>query len=279
MAGSMSDISLTTGMRRNLVSLQDTLGLLNRTQDRLASGKRVMTSVDDPVNYFAAQQHLSRAGDLALRKDGMAEGINTATAASKAIDAILGMVEQAKGIANSALATQDTLSRAQYATQFDTIMSQIVSLASDAGYKGSNLLASTTTLTVKFNEAGTAKLDIAGFEARTVANLSMSFAAQVSNWATTANAVMETTLTHITTATENLRTQAKSLSGSLNVITSRQDFTKGMIDTLKAGADNLTLADMNEESANMLMLQTRQSLGITSLSLASQAAQSIMRLF
>ncbi|TAN45962.1 MAG: flagellin, partial [Nitrospirae bacterium] len=50
-------------------------------------------------------------------------------------------------------------------------------------------------------------------------------------------------------------------------------------DTLKTGADNLTLADMNEEGANMLMLQTRQSLGITSLSLASQAAQSVLRMF
>ncbi len=65
----------------------------------------------------------------------------------------------------------------------------------------------------------------------------------------------------------------------MNVITTRQDFTKDMIDTLKTGADNLTLADMNEESANMLMLQTRQSLGTTSLGIASQAAQSILRLF
>jgi len=52
-----------------------------------------------------------------------------------------------------------------------------------------------------------------------------------------------------------------------------------MINTLKTGADGLTLADMNEEGANMLMLQTQQNLGITSLSMASQSAQSVMRLF
>jgi flagellin-like hook-associated protein FlgL len=52
-----------------------------------------------------------------------------------------------------------------------------------------------------------------------------------------------------------------------------------MINTLNDGADNLTLADMNEEGANMLMLQTRQSLGTTSLSMASQSAQSVLRLF
>ena len=62
-------------------------------------------------------------------------------------------------------------------------------------------------------------------------------------------------------------------------ITIRQDFTTNMINTLKDGAANLTEADMNEEGANMLMLQTRQALGTTSLSLASQAAQSVLRLF
>jgi len=65
----------------------------------------------------------------------------------------------------------------------------------------------------------------------------------------------------------------------MSIVTIRQDFTTGMIATLQTGADNLTLADMNEEGANMLMLQTRQSLGTTALSLASQAAQSVLRLF
>jgi flagellin len=52
-----------------------------------------------------------------------------------------------------------------------------------------------------------------------------------------------------------------------------------MIATLTKGADNLTLADMNEEGANMLMLQTRQALGISALGLSAQAAQSVLKLF
>jgi flagellin-like hook-associated protein FlgL len=52
-----------------------------------------------------------------------------------------------------------------------------------------------------------------------------------------------------------------------------------MISTLTGGADKLTLADMNEEGANLLMLQTRQALSTTALSLSSQAAQSVLRLF
>ena len=52
-----------------------------------------------------------------------------------------------------------------------------------------------------------------------------------------------------------------------------------MINVLESGANNLVNADMNEEGANMLMLQTRQALGTSSLSIASQAAQSVLRLF
>jgi flagellin len=76
-----------------------------------------------------------------------------------------------------------------------------------------------------------------------------------------------------------VRTAAKTLSNHLSTITTRQEFTTKMINTLEDGAANLVNADLNEEGANMLMLQTRQSLGTTSLSLASQAAQSVMRLF
>ena len=69
------------------------------------------------------------------------------------------------------------------------------------------------------------------------------------------------------------------MSNNLAIVNTRLDFTTNMINTLQKGADNLTLADMNEEGANLLMLQTRQALGTTALSLASQAAQSVLRLF
>ena len=69
------------------------------------------------------------------------------------------------------------------------------------------------------------------------------------------------------------------LGSYYNIVLTRQDFTENLINVLEEGADKLTLADMNEESANMLALQTRQQLAINSLSLASQAAQGILRLF
>ncbi|MGQ9687052.1 MAG: flagellin, partial [Thiobacillaceae bacterium] len=83
----------------------------------------------------------------------------------------------------------------------------------------------------------------------------------------------------ITSAISTLQARASQLASNLSIINARLDFTKNMVNTLKEGADKLTLADTNEEGANMLALQTRQQLGVTSLSLASQAAQSVLRLF
>ena len=80
-------------------------------------------------------------------------------------------------------------------------------------------------------------------------------------------------------ALTSLRSQAQSFGSNISTVQIRKDFTKAMINTLQTGADNLTLADTNEEAANMLALQTRQQLSQTALSLASQADQAVLRLF
>lgn len=76
-----------------------------------------------------------------------------------------------------------------------------------------------------------------------------------------------------------MRSNSTVLANNINILTTRLDFTDNIINTLQTGAENLILADMNEEAANLLMLQTRQSLATTSLSLGTQAAQAVMRLF
>ena len=97
------------------------------------------------------------------------------------------------------------------------------------------------------------------------------------SWATTADITAAST--NLKTALTTLRSQAQSLSSNLSTVQIRQDFTKAMINTLNSGADSLTLADSNEEGANLLALQTRQQLSTTALSLASQADQNVLRLF
>jgi flagellin-like hook-associated protein FlgL len=275
-------ITLTSGMRQNLISLQKTNNLMELTQTRLASGKKVNTALDDPVKYFAALGHTNRASDLALRKSDMGEAIQTIKAANNGIEAITDLIDSAKSTAQSALAidactnasSSNALQRSALSVQYATLRNQIDDLASDSGYKGTNFLQE-ASLTVEFNEtSGESTLAIAGFDADT-GGLTIDSAAAL--WAADAN--VTAAIADLDAAKVTLRTQSQNLSNALSTITTRQDFTQNMINTLEDGASNLVNADMNEEGANMLMLQTRQALGTTSLSLASQAAQSVLRLF
>lgn len=379
----INDISLTAGMRSNLVNLQSSVDLLNRTQERLASGKRVNTALDNPVNYFAAQGHMSRASDISGYKDSMSEAVQTIKAANTGIEGIQNLIESAKGLAESALsedknsieidlqsvAAGDTIDiggttftmcavdgststtvkvgdsdsetaqnlanaintvdesdqemvavvngttvtiRAESNTeaitttgqvddsggnghfevselindrealveQYRSLMEQIDSMAGASGYRGVNLLKSDDTImTVKF-EGGT--LDVEGFEA-TASSLGANDSATRYNdiegmeWAINDN--IETDIKALDDAMAKLRVENSKLSSNLSIITTRQEFSTNMITILQEGADKLTLADTNEEGANMLMLQTRQTLSTTALGMSAQAAQSVLRLF
>ncbi|WP_174436203.1 flagellin [Azospirillum brasilense] len=80
-------------------------------------------------------------------------------------------------------------------------------------------------------------------------------------------------------AMQKLRSAGMELSNGLNIITSRETFTKEFSDVLSEGATKLTLLDQNEEGSNLLMLQTQQQLSMTALSLATKSQQSILNLF
>jgi len=270
----LSNIALTSAMRANLYSLQGTTDLMELTQNRLSTGKKVNSALDDPIAYFAAEAHTQRASDLSALKDEMSEGIQTITAANNGIESILDLVASAKSLAQAALASSDQAEIDSYAAQVDDLLTQIDTLAADAGYKGTNLLEAGSSLTVNFNEDATSFLTVDGFDG---SSTGLSITATGGSWADAAAVVA--TIDELDTARSTLRTEAKGLSSDLSTITIREDFTDKMMNTLSDGASNLTLADMNEEGANMLMLQTRQALGTTSLSLASQAAQSVLRLF
>jgi len=157
----INDITLTAGMRNTLNSLQQTASLFDRTQTRLASGKKVNSALDDPINFFAAKGYTDRASDLNSLKDGMAEAIQAVKAADSGISSITELISQQKSLANSALATTNTTTRASYATQFDALRTQIDQIATDSIYKGTNLLKS-GSLVVNFNETSTSSLTITG---------------------------------------------------------------------------------------------------------------------
>ncbi len=371
----MADISLTASMRSNLLSLQNTQSLMDMTQERLSTGKKVNSAIDNPSSYYTAQSLTNRAGDLEALLDSMGQGIQTIKAANEGIESITSFVEQAKAIANTArdttvstevtatgtydpLAADDTVSvkigdrtftytavgdvadigalvtalngdtvsglqdalgdanlafaedddgnliiqaadedlpvkktvvtlsggglemsgtmnpnaRDTYVEQFNTILEQINQLASDASYKGVNLLKE-DDLKVVFNEDRSSFLEVKGDNA-TATGLELT---KQTNWDT--NTAVDQVITSVDAAISKLRDMATKFGNNYSIVQTRQDFTENLVNVLEEGSDNLILADMNEESANMLALQTRQQLGTNSLSLASQAAQSVLSLF
>jgi flagellin-like hook-associated protein FlgL len=270
----MSNIVLSAGVRSNLLQLQQTSDLITSTQTKLATGKRVNSALDNPNNYFTAQGLDNRASDLSNLLDSMSTAINTIQAANNGISAITKLVQSAQSLVSQAQQTSDTTVRASLASQFDSIRTQIDKLAGDSGFNGINLLNG-DNLTVTMNETGTSSVTVSGVTDTSASALAVN--ASTNNWA--ASTDISAASTALTAALTTLRSQSQTLGSSLSTVQIRQDFTKATINTLQTGSSDLTLADSNQEGANLLALQTRQQLSTTALSLASQADQNVLRLF
>lgn len=423
----MSDIVLSSAVRSNLLSLQNTDALLSRTQERLATGLKVNSALDNPTNFFTASSLNARASDLGNLLDSIGNATQTLEAADNGIEAITDLVESAQSAARQALqdntnatttteaadqavvgattqataeavvltgagvnlAANDTLVftatdsstnvtreftftvsagdtvedlvsavngsgfvdatvsqtgvlsfsvggteslsivanvadaaatenagqtsltalgftdsanttigttdagtdvatltqaaaggaastvRQDLAAQFNELLSQIDELANDSGFNGVNLLGGVTEdLEVVFNETGSSTITIDGVD---FSSGGLGLNAVTDDFAS--DAVIDSQLDDLQTALTTLRSQASTFGANLSIVEARENFTTATINTLETGAANLTLADTNEEGANLLALQTRQQLSSTALSLASQADQNVLRLF
>lgn len=368
----MKDITLSHSVRQNLLSLQHTADLMGRTQNRLATGLKVNSALDNPNSFFTSQGLKSRATDLGSLLDSMGQGVQTLKSADTGITNVVKLVEAAKAKANQANQTNKIEDRRVFAREYNGLLQQIEDLARDAGYNGKNLLAGPgNDLSVVFNEDSTSKLTIkavdltdtttflglddlttgtsstgtvseadliAGREAGDELTLTIGTQTHTipyeatttaSDIITALNAIPDVTastdgttvtitsaagdftlddtiattdmtavagsgyvegtfdtdvsvnavMNKITESLNLLRDQASTFGTNLTVVENRTNFTKKMVATLATGADMLTLADTNEEGANLLALQTRQQLSSTALSMASQADQNVLRLF
>ncbi len=165
--------------------------------------------------------------------------------------------------------------------QFNELRDQLDKLADDASFNAINLLRG-DKLKLTFNESGTSTIDIQAKDAdgdpTSVNNTTLGIAAAVDADFDN-DASLDARLGKLGDALGKLRSQASAFGSNLSIVENRNDFTKSMINTLETGAANLTLADTNQEAANLLALQTRQQLSSTALSMASQADQAVLRLF
>ena len=167
--------------------------------------------------------------------------------------------------------------RAGLADQFNELRDQLDKLADDASFNGINLLRG-DKLTITFNETGTSAIDIQTDDGETVNAFNLGVPTQLEEKQLDSDGTIDGLLTGVKAALDEVRSQASTFGSNLSIVQNRKAFTTAMIDTLETGAGNLTLADMNTEAANLLALQTRQQLSQNSLSLASQADQSILQL-
>ena len=270
-------IFLSAGVQANLLTLQRTTKLISTVQTRLSTGLKVNSAIDDASAYFTARSLTNRADDLSALKENIDLSISTIQAAITGIEAITELVEQAKGLTNTAKATGDTAERSLIAVQFNELLGQIDDLANDASFNGTNLIQATPDdLEVDFNEDGSSDLTITGLDSTTAAS-GLNIAAAAGNFANTSD--IDTSLTALNSALTELRTNAATLGSNNTVLQTRLNFTDELVNTLKDGSGKLTLADLNEESANLLALQTRQQLGLNSLALAAQSERAILSLF
>lgn len=373
---------LSSGTRSNLRALQQISALMRLSETRLATGKRVNSPTDNPINFFTAASLNARAAQLNSLVDSSATAVKTIETASIAIAAIEDLVATAQTIATQALqstptnakvtgtvtgltgsssitidagdtitvsdgtttavytadasatvqefidavnntanlkvkasltsdgriqldalstnsitiggtsssgekasigltagTTTGTLNstRQGLAAQFDQIRTQIDQLAKDAGFNGVNLLDG-NNLSVLFNENGTSNLTVTGVSYSATA-LGMPVASTGTGNQFQSNTEINAALSALTSTLSTLSAQSATFEANLSVVTGRQQFNASMADLLETGADDLVLADVNEESANLLALQTRRDLAVTALSLTAESDRSSLRLF
>lgn len=261
---SADGVSATTTTITGATTVQGLLDAINTS----SLGSKVTAS----LNTTTGKVDLTFAegvGKVALQINDIAGGVNTTFgfgtgAANGAIAAGVSKGEAFNLIGSSANLTQ-------FQTDFNKVRAQIDGIVTDANYRGVNLLKD-DDLTTFFNEDRSNSLVTQGIDF-TALGLGVAKA----DFSTESG--VQKSIDQAQAALEKIRAFGSSIANDLSIIQTRQDFTKETINTLKAGASALTDADLNEEGATLLALQTAQQLGVTSLSLASQSQQSVLRLF
>jgi flagellin-like hook-associated protein FlgL len=270
-----NDISLSAAVRENLLALSSTERLISRTQNRLSSGLRVASPIDDARIFFESKAINDRARDMEEKKEGIGQSISSVTTALEAIESIDAIVQQMKGLAISAkTATGNELTI--LVDQYNELRNQIDNLAGDADYQGLNLVNGTgETLEIPFSTDTTSVLNIPSVDVTAASTgLALTSAANFS-----LSSVITAALDEITAATETLAGEAQALGSNIALLQTRLDFNESYVDVLEGGAAKLVLADITEEGANLVALQTRQQLGISALAFAGQSEQSVLQLF
>jgi flagellin len=273
-----SSVSLTSAMQSNLYSLDTINSQIQTAQEDLSTGKDVNSAADNATAFFEAQSATNEASQLGNLKDAMGQGLQVVQTALTTISSATSILQQMQSLAQQAESTTDTTQITNLQTQYNQLQSQLNELTqNDANYQGTNLLSGVTgnNLVINFNADGTSSITISATDT-TAATYQP---AQATTWATGGNTAIQASETAAANAVTAYNGLSQTLGSYSALITTRQNFTSQLANIFTTGANNLTNADLNQESADLLALQTQQGLSISALSIANQSNQSILRLF
>jgi len=262
LAGQTLSIAATGGGTATSVTFGLGTGQVSSLND--LNSKLAANNLQASIDSATGKINITTTNDAASTTIGAITG--TATASSQSFNGLTAAAPIADPTSQTA--------RASLVAQYNNVLAQINTTASDASFNGVNLLNG-DTLKLTFNETGKSSLSITGVTFNTsglgLTNLTAGTDFLDNNSTNKVLAVLNT-------SSSTLRSEASTLGSNLSVVQVRQDFNKNLINVLQTGSSNLTLADTNEEAANSQALSTRQSIAVSALSLANQSQASVLQL-
>ena len=297
---SLNSVNTNIGASVALQSLNNTSSQLAATEKQISTGYRVNDASDDGGAFAVAQNVRSNVGALTSVNQQLGNAAGLVTTSETSLTAISNDLSSAKSLLVK-IGNQSTSDdqRAQYLTQFNSLVSSIADAVDGATYNGQSLLGSAsgavagTSKTVINNEAG-ATYSISAEDSSTTAN---SLAALVGSTFSRTTAGVSSFGSVALTAAQSAALTALAAGGSFaalqtavsnqlnqvgadsNYLSSQQTFNSNKIDSLNSGLGSLVDANLSQESALLQSLQIKQQLGTQALSLANQAPQSLLSLF
>lgn len=257
------DVQLSQAIHTSLFSTQRIAALSSRTQERISTGQKYSSLVNNAQAVSVGQSLSNRASDFLKIKDSLGQDASRLQTSISGLGTIDKFLDQLKAVSLQYETTGSASVKADLSAQFDVIKQQLDGVARDSSYGGTNLIdASPDNLTIGFNEDGSSSVTVTG-----QASDSTTLGVDISDAAT------------INAAKSTVRATAQSIGSNASVVNIREDFTQNLVNSLKEGEAKLLNTDLNEEAANTLSLQTRGALAAVATKIAAQSERAILQLF
>ena len=276
---SINSVNTNAQAMTALQSLNATGRELATTGTRIATGREVNSAKDNGAIYAIAKRQTADANAMNAVKDSLARGRGAVDVALAAGEQIVDLLTRMKALALSG--TQEDIdagSRKALQSDYDALKGQMLRTLESADFDGLNLLTASQTVRFLASTDGSQTVDIDGLDAKyTPFNPTYPFrmrghSLDAVNWSKLSLEEVGWTLDGMTSALAKLATQGQALDGQMELVGKLQDQSE-------IGVGNLIDADMGKESAKLTALNTRQSLGIQALAIATNSASWLRRLF